>query len=156
MMKKLYALTVALFSLVVTSFGCASIFEWKVQTVTFSSQPPGAQIIINGMSMGVTPATITLKKIDYDNATILFKKEGYQDQQATIQTKITSGLWVNIISGGLLGRLLGLEEYATTYEITGANGKYSPNNYFVTLTPSKTSSGEMHRTKEGVSDLVEN
>lgn len=120
-----------------TAFGCASIFEGKVQPVTFNSQPPGAQIIINGMPMGVTPTTLTLKRSDYDKATVIFKREGHQDQQATIQTKVTGWFWGNIISGGLLG--------SATDAITGAMWEYSPNNYFVTLTPSKASSGELAR-----------
>src|SRR5688572_32026754 len=96
-------LTLLSILLLCTAFGCASIFEGKVQPVTFNSQPSGAQIIINGMPMGVTPTTMTLKRSDYDKATVIFKKEGHQDQQATIQTKVTGWFWGNVIFGGLLG-----------------------------------------------------
>lgn len=130
-------LTLLSFLLLCMTLGCASIFEGKVQPVTFNSQPSGAQIIINGMPMGVTPTTLTLKRSDYDKANVIFKKEGHQDQQATMQTKVTGWFWGNIISGGLLG--------SATDAITGAMWEYSPNNYFVTLAPSKASSGEMAR-----------
>lgn len=120
-----------------TIWGCASIIEGKSQAVTFNSEPPGAQVLINGMPMGVTPATITLKKSEYDNANVVFKKDGYQDQQANLHTKVTGWFWGNIITGGLLG--------SGTDAISGAMWEYSPDKYFVTLPPQKASSGEMAR-----------
>jgi len=119
------------------AWGCASIIEGKTQAVTFNSEPSGAQVIINGMPMGVTPATITLKKNEYDNANVVFKKEGHQDQQANLNTKVTGWFWGNIISGGLLG--------SATDAISGAMWEYSPDRHFVTLRPLKASVGEMAR-----------
>jgi hypothetical protein len=72
------------------ALGCATIVVGDKQSLTFDSEPAGAQIIINGTAMGVTPATITIKKSDYQNAAVLFKKEGYTDQRAILHTK-TSG-----------------------------------------------------------------
>ena len=106
------------------AWGCASIIEGKTQAVTFNSEPSGAQVIINGIPMGVTPATITLKKSEYDNASVVFKKEGHQDQQANLHTKVTGWFWGNIISGGLLG--------SATDAISGAMWEYSPDKHFVT------------------------
>ena len=40
--------------------GCASIVDRRRETVSFSSDPPGAQVIINGKTMGVTPAALAL------------------------------------------------------------------------------------------------
>lgn len=119
------------------AWGCASIIEGKTQAVTFNSEPSGAQVIINGMPMGVTPATITLKKSEYDNANVTFKKEGHQDQQANLHTKVTAWFWGNIISGGLLG--------SATDAISGAMWEYSPDKHFVTLPPLKASAGELAR-----------
>lgn len=119
------------------TWGCASIIEGKTQAVTFNSEPSGAQVVINGMSMGITPATITLKKSEYDNANVVFKKDGYQDQQANLHTKVTAWFWGNIISGGLWG--------SSTDAISGAMWEYSPDKHFVTLSPLKASAGEMAR-----------
>ena len=121
----------------IMAWGCASIIEGKTQAVTFNSDPPGAQVIINGMPMCVTPSTITLKKDEYDNANVIFKKEGYQDQQANLHTKVTGWFWGNIISGGLLG--------SATDAISGAMWEYSPDKYFMTLPPLKASAGELAR-----------
>ena len=89
---KMYHPHLAIIALLVTpmlALGCASIIEGRTQSVTFNSEPAGAQIVINGVPMGVTPATITIKKSDYDNANVQFKKEGYHDQQASLHTKVT-------------------------------------------------------------------
>jgi len=139
-MMKIYHPHLAIIALLVTpmlALGCASIMEGKTQSVSFNSEPAGASILINGMPMGVTPATITIKKSDYDNANVQFKKEGYQDQQATLHTKITGWFWGNIITGGLLG--------SGTDAISGAMWEYSPDKYFVTMPPAKASIGEMAR-----------
>jgi hypothetical protein len=131
------AMTALLITPMVLALGCASIMEGKTQSVSFNSEPAGAQILINGLPMGVTPATITIKKSEYDNANVLFKKEGYQDQQATLHTKVTGWFWGNIITGGLLG--------SGTDAISGAMWEYSPDKYFVTMPPVKASIGETAR-----------
>ena len=54
----------------ILALGCATLFVGDKQSLTFDSEPAGAQIIMNGRPMGVTPATITIKKSDYQNAII--------------------------------------------------------------------------------------
>lgn len=119
------------------TLGCATIVVGDKQSLTFDSEPAGAQIIMNGTPMGVTPATITIKKSDYQNATVVFKKEGYTDQQATLHTKTTGWFWENILIGGLLG--------STTDSSTGSMLEYDPAKFFVTMPPVKASIGEMAR-----------
>jgi len=119
------------------ALGCATIVVGDKQSLTFDSEPAGAQIIMNGTAMGVTPATITIKKSDYQNATVVFKKEGYTDQYATLHTKTTGWFWGNIIFGGLLG--------STTDSSTGAMLEYDPAKFFVTMPPAKASISEMAR-----------
>ncbi len=119
------------------ALGCATIVVGDKQSLTFDSEPAGAQVIMNGTPMGVTPATITIKKSDYQNATVVFKKEGYTDQQATLHTKTTGWFWGNIIFGGLLG--------STTDSSTGAMLEYEPAKFFVTMPPAKASISEMAR-----------
>jgi len=119
------------------ALGCATIVVGDKQSLTFDSEPAGAQIIMNGTPMGVTPATITIKKSDYQNATVVFKKEGYTDQQATLHTKTTGWFWGNILFGGLLG--------STTDSSTGSMLEYDPAKFFVTMLPVKASLSEMAR-----------
>jgi PEGA domain len=131
------AITALLITPIMLALGCASIIEGRTQSITFNSEPSGAQIVINGVPMGVTPATITIKKSEYDNANVQFKKEGYQEQHASLHTKVTGWFWGNVISGGLLG--------SATDAISGAMWEYSPDKYFVTMPPAKASIGEIAR-----------
>lgn len=117
--------------------GCASIMEGTTQSVTFNSEPSGAQVVINGVPMAVTPATITLKRREYEDATVIFKKDGFKDQQATLNTRLTNWFWGNMLTGGLLG--------TTTDAISGAMWEYDPGKYFVTLSPREASSAERAR-----------
>lgn len=119
------------------ALGCATLFVGEQQSLTFDSEPAGAQIIINGVPMGVTPANITVQKRNYENATVVFKKEGYTDQQAAFHTKVTGWFWGNILIGGLLG--------SSIDSLTGSMLEYDPDKFFVTLPPEKASTGEMAR-----------
>lgn len=119
------------------ALGCATIVVGDKQSLTFDSEPAGVQITINGKSEGVTPATITIKKSDYQNATVVFKKEGYTDQQATLHTKTTGWFWGNILIGGLFD--------STTDSSTEAMLEYEPAKFFVTMPPAKASLSEMAR-----------
>lgn len=119
------------------ALGCATILVGEQQSLTFDSEPAGAQIVINGVPMGVTPATITVRKRNYENATVLFKKEGYTDQQATLHTKTTGWFWGNILIGGLLG--------SSIDSMTGSMLEYDPDKFHVTMLPEKASTGEMAR-----------
>jgi hypothetical protein len=119
------------------ALGCATIVVGDKQSLTFDSQPAGAQITINGMPMGITPATITIKKSDYQNAFVVFSKEGYANQQAILHTKTSGWYWGNILIGGFLG--------STTDSSTGAMLEYEPAKFFVTMPPAKASISEMAR-----------
>jgi len=119
------------------ALGCATIVVGEKQSLTFDSEPAGAQIIIDGAPMGVTPATITILKRDYIHATVVFRKEGYTDQQATLHTKTTGWFWGNILFGGLLG--------SSTDSSNGSMLEYEPAKFFVTMPPAKASISEMAR-----------
>lgn len=117
--------------------GCASIVDGRRETVSFSSDPPGAQIIINGKPMGVTPASIVLERSDYDKANVIFKKEGYEDQHSTIETSLNMWFWGNVLCGGLIG--------SSTDAATGAMWKFAPNSYYASMPPLKASLAEWER-----------
>ena len=119
------------------ALGCATIVVGEKQSLTFDSEPAGAQIIIDGAPMGVTPAIITILKRDYIHATVVFRKEGYTDQQATLHTKTTGWFWGNILFGGLLG--------SSTDSSNGSMLEYEPAKFFVTMPPAKASISEMAR-----------
>lgn len=104
--------------------GCATIIDGSSQPVTFNSSPNGARIYANGMELGTTPLTMPVKRSK--TTMILAKKNGYEDQQLVLQTKINSWFWGNI--------LLGLYSSTTDY-VSDAMIEYSPNMYYITLNP---------------------
>lgn len=137
-MKLLYRLFGILMLLPLTlTLGCATFVVGDKQSLTFDSEPAGAEILINGVSMGVRPTTITIQKRNYENATVVFKKGGHIDQQATLHTKTTGWFWGNILIGGLLGSAID--------SMTGSMVEYDPDKFHVTLPPEKALIGEMAR-----------
>lgn len=122
--KFLFALSIAL---VATASGCATIIDGTSQVVTFNSQPTGAKILINGAQVGVTPLSTQLQRSK--TTIVLAKKDGYDDQQIAMQTKFNAYFFGNFISGGLIGSTI---DYASDAIV-----EYSPNTYYVTLTPVK-------------------
>lgn len=48
----------------IASGGCATILNDDTRLVTIQSNPPGAQIVVDGVPAGVTPATIPVSNSD--------------------------------------------------------------------------------------------
>ena len=113
----------------VTATSCATIMDGESQTVTFNSNPNEVEIFLDGKKLGVTPLTVKIKR--EQNKMFVAKKEGYDEQQMVMSTRLNSWFWGNFITGGVLG--------STTDYASGAAYEYSPNNYYVTLTPQKAS-----------------
>jgi len=104
-MKKLIGLISIFFFL----FGCAS-------TTVIKSNPPGAEVYLNGQLKGETPYTYTDRAIAGTARRVTLKKEGYKDFQKTIirdQTYIPA-----LIAGTfLLIPLLWSMEYPPEYTL---------------------------------------
>ena len=124
--------------LLTTLSGCATIIDGTSQPVTFNSEPNRAKVFINGAQVGVTPLTIQVPR---SKATIVVaKKEGYEEQQFPLQTKMNGYFWGNVISGGFLGSTI---DYAS-----GSMVEYSPNMYFFSLEPIRKSEVDSFRLSE--------
>jgi hypothetical protein len=100
--------------------GCATIINGTTQSVTFDSIPQGAEILIDGARVGVTPLTITLEK----NAkkTVMIKKDGYKTISRDLTKKFDGVAVLNVFW-----------DLSTTDAITGAIKQYEPNSYYFEL-----------------------
>lgn len=102
-MKNKNTFIVALTILVAFSFlssGCAALFKSSLEPVSFSSEPVGADIYIDGVKMGTTPFELALKPDK--TYTIEFRKEGYVTRTVILNNKV-GATWVILdILGGLL------------------------------------------------------
>ena len=96
--------------------GCASIFKGTSQIVTFTSEPSGAEVLVDGNSMGKTPLTISLKKNQY--STVLVKKAGFETISRPMGKKYDAIALLNVFW-----------DLSTTDLLTGAVYEYEPNSY---------------------------
>lgn len=125
MNKRMIVLLLTGITLLLSS-GCATMFSGSSEPVTFNSTPDNATISINGVAMGKTPATITLKR--KPDQVVEFTKEGYQPTKAQITTQMNPWIFANVLWCWLCPLS------TTTDYSTGAAYEYSPNRFYVTLT----------------------
>lgn len=123
-MKRIF--TVLLTSILITS--CAGVFKGTEQTLTFTSEPSGAEVMLDGQSLGVTPLSVKVKKNKYD--TVMLKLAGYKAVTRPLEKSYDAVALVNVFW-----------DSSTTDLITGAAYEYSPNTYYFKLeTEAKTAS----------------
>jgi len=103
--------------------GCATIFDGDTQLLTFDSVPTGAEVYVDGVLLGVTPMSASVKR--KKDATLTLKKEGYVDRVMPMATTMNMTFLGNLVTGGLFG--------TTTDSATGAINKYEPGQFMVTL-----------------------
>ena len=113
----------------VLTTACASVIDGTTQEISFYSNPPEAECELERDSrpLGrvVTPGTVTVKKTKHD-IKVTCRKEGYQDAQAFLDSKIQDATWGNIILGGGIGWAID--------SASGADNKYDKS-LTVTLIP---------------------
>lgn len=91
--------------------GCASIIHGPMQAVSFTSQPPGAKISIDGIDYGMTPKATFLKrngrlrgeaqgKKSYD---VKIELEGFYPYKLMITREMDGWFIGNILLGGIIG-----------------------------------------------------
>jgi hypothetical protein len=113
--------------LLLLTTSCSSIINGTKQTVTIDSNVRGADININGTSVGSTPFT---GKISRGSSTqVYISKPGYIPKNIILNSDIEPIFWGNIIVGGFLGS-------STDYG-TGALYKYNPATIIVDLEEKK-------------------
>ncbi|RLD82123.1 MAG: hypothetical protein DRJ10_05360 [Bacteroidetes bacterium] len=85
---------------------CATIFSGTGQVINFSSNPQGAEVIVNGSSINqITPCHIELprkvkvSKYNLKNEyTYVFRKDGYNDVKVQDYRKINEIVWINCMT----------------------------------------------------------
>jgi hypothetical protein len=71
-------------ALTTASAGCASIVNGTKQKVSFSSDPPGASVIVDGTEMGTTPTEVELARDRKHSVRI--EKAGYVAYESSTST----------------------------------------------------------------------
>ncbi len=100
------ALVALLIASHLTFTGC-SIFGGSTQPLSINSDPPGANVLINGTVVGTTPLQQQVSR--RGDLTVEVQKSGYQSQRRSTSRKLSSLGFVDVIGGAfLLLPLLGL------------------------------------------------
>lgn len=88
------------------STACSSIIEGRSQTLTFNTNPPGANCVLtrNGLTIGnvQTPGGIVVEKTKH-NIQVVCSKDGYDDSTALLKSGVAGATFGNIILGGGIG-----------------------------------------------------
>lgn len=104
-MRKINALVVVSGALISLS-ACSSIIEGTSQTISFNSNPPGANCILtrNGLAIGNvnTPGGIVVEKTKH-NIQVVCRKDGYDDSIVMLKSDVAGATFGNIILGGGIG-----------------------------------------------------
>jgi hypothetical protein len=81
--------------------GCATVIKGSSQSIPVSSDPPAADIVLDGKIVGQTPKTLALKRDS--NYLITVQKTGFEQQSVPIVKNIGGAVWGNALVGGLIG-----------------------------------------------------
>jgi hypothetical protein len=84
-----------------TTQGCATIIKGSTQSIPVSSDPPGADVLLDGKEVGQTPMALALKR--ENNYLITFQKAGFEQQSVPVVKNIGGAVWGNVLAGGLVG-----------------------------------------------------
>ncbi len=117
--------------------GCASIVSKSNQTVTISTEPDNAEVVIKNakgrtIHKGKTPTTITLSKSDGsyfggETYSVYINKKGYSSKSLVIDSKVNNWyIFGNLGFGGLIGWFI-------VDPSTGAMYKLEPNDIYEEL-----------------------
>ncbi len=80
--------------------GCALLFGSKTTNAPMNSDPPGAEVFVDGHRVGQTPMTFELNH--RQDHVITFRKAGYKEASCTIARSVGVGWVVLDVIGGLI------------------------------------------------------
>jgi hypothetical protein len=117
-------LSVSLISATFVLVGCATVFSGTRENVVINSNPSGALILVDGLEMGTTPATVPLSRPGLGGGkTVTLRLDGYADRSFALQSTFNAVSLVNLLfwPGFIVDAL------------TGAITRYDPSAYSVTM-----------------------
>lgn len=76
---------------------CATFFGDTTRKVQINSEPPGANIYVNGVFYAKTPGQLLLPTAGYSSHKIVVSKEGFESSDVYINTKFQKIGYLNIL-----------------------------------------------------------
>jgi len=109
--------------------GCATIVHLGgSEELNVTSEPPMAKVIVDGAERGVTPIAVKVERKQTHK--VLVSKEGYEESQTSVESKLSWWMAGNVIFGGIIGFLVDV--------LSGGGYTIDPDKVSVTLNPSST------------------
>ncbi len=114
-------LSIVMLALLSTS--CATLFSKGSDSITITSEPPGASVYLDARKRGVTPLTLNVKRSVLNSSYVQLKKKGYKTKKFMLKKSLTTAAIFNLSS---------VLSWAT--DVTSGNMiQYSPNDYLIEL-----------------------
>jgi len=136
-MKKVVLMIIAITVLVFTSG--TTILSGTSDEIRFDSDPEGASIMLDGLKLGKTPATVSIKRPGFGNKEITLKLDGYEDRTFMLQKEFNTMAICNLASWP--GWVIDI--------LTGSVMKYSKTNYDVDLDAKAFNLNELEKDQLG-------
>lgn len=95
-MRILLPLAVLSFALVTS--GCATLFTGSSDNIVFESDPSGAEILIDGIVVGRTPTTVSVKRPGMGDKQVTLRLDGYSPVTFTLTKSFNSVAILNLAS----------------------------------------------------------
>jgi len=115
-------LCLAVVVLAALAVGCATIATGSTQSLAVTSNIDSAEIFLDGVKIGTTPFSGTVKK---NGKELKISKEGYRTETVVLSKNLEAIFWGNIILGGTIGSI--------TDFASGAAYAYQPATYQIDL-----------------------
>jgi hypothetical protein len=87
--------------LLVAVNGCATIIHGTTQDISVTTDPAGADLLVDGREHFKSPATITMKR--KDDHTVEISREGYKSEKIDVKGVISAAVLGDFLAGGAIG-----------------------------------------------------
>lgn len=91
----------ATLSLLIALSGCATIIHGTTQDIGVTTDPAGADLLLDGQQHYFSPATITMKR-KHDHM-LEISKEGYKTEMVDIRGDMSLAVVGDVLAGGAIG-----------------------------------------------------
>lgn len=90
--------TLLLLLIILVSTGCATLFTGSSDNIVFESDPPGAEVLIDGLVIGRTPTTVNVKRPGMGDQQVTLRLDGYNPVTFTLSKSFNSVAILNLAS----------------------------------------------------------
>ena len=140
-MKK--TLTLLLITMTVICFsGCATVFTGSYDNISIESRPAGAQILVNGVERGTTPASVRVRR-NLTSADITVRFDGYETRTFRLEQEFNPVSVLNLFNPLFWG----------IDAATGSMLRYRPHFYEINLQPRSATEFVGLKNQKKISDL---